>query len=94
MDRLLIATAEQEEGERYGHQRPESSAKTLGCPVVHHHDLRLSPLIAKRLHRIEVPPSVREINGHEQTSKPAYSSVDRDLAGHLHVLHGAAASIG
>jgi hypothetical protein len=59
LDRLLIATAEQKEGERYGGeryggQRSEGRAKTLGCFGCHH-DLRLSALIANALHRIEVP---------------------------------------
>jgi hypothetical protein len=58
MDRLLVATGEQEEGERYGgerngDQRSEGGAKPVGC--LRHHDLRLSALIANALHRIEVP---------------------------------------
>jgi hypothetical protein len=53
MDRLLIATAEQKEGERYGGERygDQRSEGGFGC----HHDLRLSALIANALHRIEVP---------------------------------------
>jgi AAA ATPase domain len=48
MDRLLVATGEQEEGERYGgerygDQRSEGGAKPVGC--LRHHDLRLSALI-------------------------------------------------